>query len=365
MQQVGLYIHVPFCVKKCGYCDFYSVVGDDSLMDVYTAAVVDTLRKYYGKIAADTVYFGGGTPSVLGGKRIATILDAACQMVERGAEITVEANPGDNLDEFFAKCCQAGVNRLSMGLQSANDNELKLLTRRHSTADVASAVKLARANGIGNISLDLMLGIEGQTQESLIHSVDFCADTGANHVSAYMLKIEDGTPFAQRRNSMDLPDDDVSADLYLLAVDRLRKNGYEQYEISNFAKDGAYSRHNLKYWNCDQYIGIGPSAHSFFDGRRFFYERSIDSFIIGKKPIQDGFGGDFEEYAMLRLRLNDGIRRDDTEKRYIDGDNRYDMLMQRAQKYVKAGLCVANDEKTALTDRGFLVSNSIICDLLD
>ncbi len=364
MQPIGLYIHIPFCIKKCGYCDFYSVCADENTMDAYTAAVINKVAEYREILTADTLYFGGGTPSVLGGDRIASIINFARPMLTADAEITVEANPGDNLDRFLAVCADSGVNRLSLGLQSANDNELRLLTRRHSVLDAERAVETSRKNGINNISLDLMLGIEGQTEKSLLHSVDFCSAMGAKHISAYILKIEDGTPFAARRDKMLLPDDDGAADLYLTAVDRLKQNGYEQYEISNFAKDGAYSRHNLKYWNCDQYIGIGPSAHSYFDRKRSYYERDLNSFIVGAEPVFDGYGGDFEEYAMLRLRLSDGLRRETVKRIYENGDELFDRMLIRAKKYVSMGYCEADEVRIALTGRGFLVSNSIICDLI-
>lgn len=364
MKKVGLYIHVPFCVKKCGYCDFYSVAGNEQLMDEYTAAVTDALGAYRGKISADTVYFGGGTPSVLGGKRISAVLNAAREMISDGAEITVELNPGDSLNDFYEQCSAAGVNRVSIGLQSADDNELRLLTRRHTASDVKDAVRLARLNGISNISLDLMLGIEGQTKKSIANSVDFCADLGVNHISAYMLKIEEGTPFARAKGGSRFPDEDAVADMYLFAVGRLADRGYEQYEISNFAANGAKSRHNLKYWNCEEYVGIGPSAHSFYGGKRFFYPRSITDFISGKKPVSDGSGGDFDEYAMLRLRLSDGLIFTEAKKRFSDAERRYEKLLEKAQRYEQAGLCAADGDKIALNSRGFLVSNMIIGDLL-
>ncbi len=364
MNPIGLYIHVPFCVKKCGYCDFYSVVGNDNLMDMYTAAVCEKIKNYKGKVTADTLYFGGGTPSVIGGKRVAMMINAARDILTDNAEITVEANPADNLDDFFSRCRNAGVNRLSLGLQSANDNELSLLTRRHTRNDVAEAVSLAVKYGIDNISLDLMLGTEGQTKDSLLKSVDFCADMGANHVSAYMLKIEEGTPFATRKFETPLADDDEVSELYLSAIDRLAEKGYTQYEISNFAKDGAFSRHNLKYWNCDEYIGIGPSAHSFFEGERFYYDRDINGFICGNGTVFDGKGGDFEEYAMLRLRLCDGLRSDLVISRFENGNKLYDNILSRTEKLAHAGYLTANSEKIALTPKGFLISNSIICELI-
>ncbi len=364
MDSIGLYIHVPFCVKKCGYCDFYSVTADEDTMDAYTRAMCDKLSGMNGDFTADTVYFGGGTPSVLGGRRIAEILKAAYPNIAQDAEITTEANPGDELDEFFAYCADAGVNRVSLGMQSAVDGELALLTRRHTVTDVERAVSTARKRGINNISLDLMVGIEGQNEISLMRSVDYCAALGVDHVSAYMLKIEDGTPFAARRDRSAFADEDRSADLYIAAVERLAAHGYEQYEISNFARNGAVSRHNLKYWNCEPYIGIGPAAHSFYGGRRFFYPRSLADFIADVQPTDDGSGGDFDEYAMLRLRLTDGLRRDMTIQRFPDCDERYAEMVKRAEKYAGAGLCTADGERIALNSHGFLLSNSIICDLL-
>ena len=364
MKKVGLYIHIPFCVKKCDYCDFYSVVGDDMLMDAYTSAVISAINEYKEQFVADTVYFGGGTPSVLGGRRISLILDAAKEIITPDAEITVEVNPGDNLAEFFPLCVVSDANRVSIGLQSANDNELKNLTRRHTSSDVAEAVKLARLSGIDNISLDLMLATEGQTEETIARSIDFCADLQVNHISAYMLKIEENTPFYDKKGDMNIPDEDRAAEMYLFACDRLESRGYKQYEISNFAKQGYQSRHNLKYWNMEEYVGIGPSAHSFFDGKRFFYERDIHAFIKGNKPTFDAIGGDFDEFAMLRLRLCDGISRIQCEALFADGKSRFEKMLSAAKKYEKAGLCYADDEKIALNKNGFLLSNMIISDLI-
>ena len=364
MKKVGLYIHIPFCVKKCGYCDFYSVVGDDMLMDAYTSAVISALSEHKGCFVADTVYFGGGTPSVLGGKRISLILNAAREFLTPDAEITVEVNPGDNLNEFFAICAESGVNRVSIGLQSADDSELKRLTRRHSSSDVSEAVRLARINGIDNISLDIMLATEGQTKETIARSIGFCADLQVNHISAYMLKIEENTPFYKKKATMNIPDENAAAEMYLFACDRLESRGYKQYEISNFAKPGYKSRHNMKYWNSEEYVGIGPSAHSYFDQKRFYYERDIHAFIKGVQPIFDSMGGDFEEYAMLRLRLCDGVTRSECESLFADGKARFESMLLSAKKYEQAGLCHADDERIALNKNGFLLSNMIISDLI-
>jgi oxygen-independent coproporphyrinogen-3 oxidase len=363
---IGLYIHVPFCVKKCGYCDFYSVAMNDLLISEYTDTVAARLNDLPPNLRFDTVYFGGGTPSLLGGKNIAKILDAAGRdRIASNAEITVEANPGDDLGDFFAAVSSAGVNRVSLGLQSADDDELKKLTRRHTSADASAAVKSAKRCGIDNISLDVMIGIEGQTEDSLRKTIAFCDRMGVSHVSAYMLKIEPDTPFAKRGDTAEMQDDDRLAELYLTACDELERLGYRQYEISNFARSDAFSRHNMKYWNCEEYIGIGPSAHSFYGGRRFYYPRSLSEFLAGTNPVDDGAGGDFDEYAMLRLRLRDGLRFDSALARFgQEIAPRLELINERSRPMKNAGLVCERNDAVSLTVQGFLLSNSIIAGLL-
>ena len=360
MRKVGLYIHIPFCVKKCGYCDFYSVVGDDMLMDAYTSAVISALGEYKDRFVADTVYFGGGTPSVLGGKRISLILNAAKEFITPDAEITVEVNPGDNLNEFFAICSHSGVNRVSIGLQSANDSELKRLTRRHSSGDVSEAVRLARLHGIDNISLDLMLATEGQTEGTITQSIDFCADLNVNHISAYMLKIEQGTPFA-KKIPKNLPDEDAMSDFYLYACEKIESMGYRQYEISNFAKDGCQSQHNNIYWKLENYVGIGPSAHSCFNGKRFYYPRDIKQFIENPQTIPDG-EVDIDEYIMLSLRLKSGLNLAELKEKW----NKELTLLQlkKLEMLKKQGLITFENNTVSLTPKGFLMENAIACEIM-
>ncbi len=350
----GIYIHVPYCVRKCGYCDFYSVC-DLSSADSYTAAVCSRLDSVADK--CDTLYFGGGTPSLLGGDRIATIIYRARRVLSEDVEITVEVNPGDNLVQFIPLVAAAGVNRISIGMQSHNDSELKLLTRRHDVAEVDAAIAIAKANGISNISLDVMLGIEGQTAESLDETLRFCAESGVTHVSAYMLKIEDGTPFEAANFR---PDDDLQCDLYKHAVRRLAELGFIQYEISNFCRDGMVSRHNMKYWTGEDYIGIGAAAHSLIKGKRYYYPRDIESFISGAEPIADGEGGGFEEHLMLRLRLASGLDLCELAECYPDELQRINNIRLTANELRKLRLCRFNDSIITLTTEGFLVSNEII-----
>lgn len=365
MEPIGLYLHIPFCRGKCPYCDFYSMRVDAERMDTYTKALEETLAAWAARTgrAADTLYFGGGTPSLLGGKRIASLVDTArAHYGLADAEITVECNPSDADGCLFEMLACAGVNRISLGLQSALDEERKALGRRAGVGEVAECIRLAKAAGITNLSLDLMLGIPGQTVDSLRRSIDFCVQAGVTHISAYLLKIEDGTAFARRQEKLSLPDEDAVCDFYEQACESLSEAGFRQYEISNFAQPGFESRHNLKYWNAEEYLGLGASAHSFLEGKRFFYPRDIDAFLRGAAPVPDGEGGGFEEYAMLRLRLTEGLREDLLSRRY--GYGIPDEMRRAAQQLAGYGLLEQDGGGIRLTRKGFLLSNAVIAELL-
>ncbi len=368
LDHIGIYLHVPFCGSKCPYCDFYSLTGQtDEVLDRYTAAM-ETRIADWGKtltVGADTVYFGGGTPSLLGGKRIARLLDAAHRAfpLTNDAEITMEANPADDLYDTLCAFRGAGGNRVSLGMQSTNDDELAGLGRRHRADQTARAADAAYRAGIDNLSFDLMLALSGQTTEMIDRSVDTCRALGASHVSAYLLKIEPNTPFGTSAPA-GLPDEDGAADLYLHACRSLENAGYRQYEISNFARDGRYSRHNLKYWNGDEYLGIGPAAHSLVGGKRFSYPRDLAGFIAGNEPTaQDSepATGSPEEYAIFRLRLTEGL----TETGFYEKFGRAIPQEWRASaQKIPASLCVSDDKGIRLTKEGFLVSNAITVRLI-
>lgn len=366
MDKSGIYIHIPFCQSKCAYCDFYSFKAGDSLMDRYTDKICNDIARYAERLrlSCDTLYFGGGTPSLLGGERIARIVGKAKKHFGLGsdAEITLEANPADRLSDTFRAAAQSGVNRLSLGVQSGVFEELKILGRRHTPEDVVRTVSDARAAGIDNISLDLMLGIPKQTPSSLAGSVDFLTSLSPSHISAYILKIEENTPFGKQPPN-DLPNDDQAAELYLAAVKLLAERGYKQYEISNFAKDGQVSRHNMKYWTGADYLGLGPAAHSLIAGKRFYFPADIDSYLAGCKPVPDGEGGGALEYLMLRLRLSDGISFADHESRF--GREISDAARNAMKKYAQAEAAVLTDESFCLNARGFLISNTVISDILE
>lgn len=347
----GLYIHIPFCLAKCPYCDFYSVQYSRSLAEEYKGAVIRNLQKYSETF--DTVYFGGGTPVLLA-EEISGILKAV--NTSENAEITVEANPCVSDLKRLTVLKNSGVNRISFGVQSLNDNELKFLGRRHTAKQAVAAINLAESVGFENISADLMLGLQGQEKSSIADSVEILSSLPISHISAYLLKIEEGTPFSEM--SLDIPDDDEMSEIYLYTCEQLEKKGFMQYEISNFSKAGAESRHNLKYWRCEEYLGIGASAHSFYNGSRFCTERDINKFI--SDPVQeiivtDEKVGDFEEYAMLKLRLTEGLSFEECIKYGVEKA----VIENRCRKIPDEYYCL--DEKgVRLTKKGFLLSNAVI-----
>ncbi len=368
---LGLYLHVPFCVSKCPYCDFYSTPAfDEDLLDRYTAALcraLDEAAAAHGE-PADTLYFGGGTPSLLGGRRIARLIGRAAEDFGLfGAEITLEANPADDLAAVFRDFRAAGGNRLSLGMQAANDRELHLLGRRHTHDMLCRTVEAAHAAGLSNLSLDIMLATPGQTDESVRQAADACVTLGATHASAYLLKIEPGTPFAARRDALCLPDDDAAADRYLLACEALEQAGYAQYEISNFAKPGCESRHNLKYWNAEPYIGLGPAAHSFVGGRRLCYPRDLAAFLAGEPPVAEDdrpavADGSAAEYAMLRLRLTEGLREDLFAARF---GRPIPAAWRRAAAAFAPRLTCCDETGIRLTREGFLLENPLVARILE
>lgn len=340
----GLYIHIPFCKSKCPYCDFYSVKYALSLAESYAEQIINEFEKYKGA-EFDTVYFGGGTPSILEPKLIGNILKAARKAfhISDNSEITIECNPSKNLEEDFKRYADFGINRISLGMQSAVKSERLALGRSAGQAEVAKAVSDAKNAGITNISLDLMLGTPKQTLSSLNETFDFINKMQVTHISAYMLKIEEGTPFHKFQDRLNLPDDDIVSDMYLTAVKRLAQLGFQQYEISNFAKPGFESRHNIKYWRLVPYLGIGKSAHSFWNGRRFYYDEAFNI-------VDDGTGGSEEERIMLGLRLKKGIKKS--------------LIKRDAAPYIRAGYMEESDENISFTPKGFLVSNTIIAELI-
>ncbi len=350
---------MPFCGKKCRYCDFYSVNYTKKQTEMYCDAVLRNIRHYSDKNAVtDTVYFGGGTPSLLTAEQIAQCIVAIKEYFKLSpdAEITLEANPNTLYPEKLAALRNSGVNRLSIGVQSMNDDELRFLGRTHTAERAAKAVCDAAAAGFDNISCDLMIALPNQTEENIRYSVQQIAELPVQHISAYLLKIESGTAFDCDEIRNAVPDDDTAADLYLDMIRELKNYGFMQYEVSNFAKSGYESRHNCRYWKSLDYIGIGAAAHSFLNGIRFAVEPDLQKFI--NSPVQpvtvtDGNAGSFEEYAMLRLRLSEGLDLNDVK-------SKKDSIIKKIPPLIEAGYVNFDNETVSLTEKGFIVSNSVI-----
>lgn len=359
MRDLGIYIHVPFCGKKCGYCDFYSVKWTRQAAEGYVSAVLRNIRHYSDAgQKVSTVYFGGGTPSMLGTEQLGSILEEirSCFIFDEAAEVTLEANPCTLTYEKLKSLRDIGINRLSIGVQSMNDEELKLLGRVHSAERAEQAVLDAEKAGFDNISCDLMIALPDQKQESLTYSIERLSSLPIEHISAYILKTEEGTPFDCDDIKLRLPDEDVTAGLYLHMVSLLEKKGFMQYEVSNFAKNGFESRHNCRYWKCEDYLGIGPAAHSCYKGKRFAVGRDISGFIgsdVQSVTVTDESPCGFEEFAMLRLRLKEGLRFDDVPEHSADMERKLPPL-------VKDGYAETDGERVWLTPKGFLMSNSVI-----
>ena len=367
---LGLYLHIPFCKSKCAYCDFYSLPHSEEKMDAYTAALIRHLEEVAPRCAAhtaDTVYFGGGTPSYLGEKRLTKLLKTVKKRyhVATGAEITLEANPDSAGDwKTLRALRRAGFNRVSLGVQAADDGLLRRIGRVHTWDQVLSSVAAARMAGFDNLSLDLIYGLPGQTMAAWQDTLRAAAALETQHISCYGLKVEPGTPLWQQRESADIPDDDAQADMYLWTVDYLEKQGYAQYEISNFARPGYESRHNLKYWTLGEYAGFGPGAHSDMGGVRFAYERDLDGYIAGELRLSEmeeipPLDRDLE-YIMLSLRTVQGIDSAYFQRQFRQ---KFQPMEELLAQYEVHGLAARTERGWRLTPRGFFVSNAIIVSL--
>ena len=373
---LGIYIHVPFCRSKCQYCDFYSVTSNDYyLHDDYRRAICQHIQEagmQAPEYVVDTVYFGGGTPSFFGAEGMASILNAIRKsfQVSASAEITFEANPDSVTKPLLRRLRSEGFNRVSLGIQCDNDEILEKIGRPHNYAQAVEAVQMIRKIGFRNLSVDLMYGLPGQKLEDWQMTLQNVLKLRPEHISCYGLKVEEGTPLYEVQEYCDLADDDMQADMYLSAIEILRDHGYRQYEISNFCRKGHVSRHNLKYWKGEEYLGFGPDAASDFGGRRFTAVRDIHAYIEGifsggvvmrevlDVPVRDRAG----EYLMMRLRTSAGIESNEYERKYLLP---FAPLEEALEQFRSRNLAVRTyDGRWHLTAQGYLLSNSIISDLL-
>ena len=371
-----LYLHMPFCVRKCAYCDFLSFPTDQETQNLYTRRLredIDAMGKKYGDIPVDTIFIGGGTPSVPDSALIVGIMEHVRKAfhVAEGAEISMEANPGTVTREKLTDYRRAGINRLSFGLQSANDRELKLLGRIHTWAEFLESFHLARECGFTNINIDLMSALPGQTRESWKDTLKRVTDLNPEHISAYSLIIEDGTPFGEKYGSEEgrklLPDEDSEREMYHETKRFLRDCGYERYEISNYAKPGSACRHNIGYWTGLPYLGLGLGASSYMDGCRFAVNSDMKQYLeekpgmftdvekLTKKDME-------EEFFYVGLRMTAGVSLPEFERRFgVSAKDVYPGLMEM---FVEEKAAVFQGDRFVLTDYGLDVSNYIMAQFL-
>lgn len=371
-EPIGLYVHIPFCLKKCNYCDFCSYSDlDFSVRMAYVDALMREIRGYQKeqKTEVDTIFFGGGTPSLLEPREFNAICDAIWETfhVTLDAEFSIEANPKTLTEEKLSCFVARGVDRISMGLQSIHENELKILGRIHNFEDFKKSYSMVLDCGISNVGVDLMYGIPNQTVESFRETLDEVISLSPKHISAYSLILEEGTPLSKMQEELSFPSEDEECEMYELACERLSKCGYTHYEISNYSKPGFESRHNLKYWENKDFIGVGAAAYSCFGGRRYGNFSGLREYLSENptqyitEEVHDSAASAYE-FVMLGLRLKRGISLSEYKSLY-----KTDFLIGRREKisfFQKNGYLTFDGDRIALTEKGFYVSNAILSDLL-
>lgn len=365
----GLYIHIPFCVKKCKYCDFVSFENSDYMFDKYIDALLTEAGEYAGA-EADTVFIGGGTPTVLGANQLDRLISGIRKKFRLSAdcEITSESNPGTLTGDKIRALFENGVNRVSVGVQSFNDGELSAIGRIHSAKTAYDTVRALADAGFKNINADLMSALPAQTRESLAKTLEMAVSLPLTHISAYSLIIEDGTPIESEysRGALILPDEDEDREMYADTIDFLAKHGFKQYEISNFAKSGFECKHNIKYWQCREYIGLGAAAHSYIDGRRFYNTSDLSAYADGNYHVSDEIilseRDKISEFMIMGLRMTEGVSRAEFKRRFgIEPERVYGGELGR---FTNNGLMKKTESGYALTRRGIDVSNSVLCEFV-
>ena len=385
-----LYVHIPFCIRKCAYCDFVSGPGTKAMQKEYEEALLAEIDAAEETAESEviSVFFGGGTPSAVDAGMLARVMEKlrSKYVFSEDAEITLEANPG-TLDAEKLKCYRkSGFNRISIGCQSVHDEELKRLGRIHTFAEFQESFVLARDAGFANINVDLMSGLPEQSEEKWEESLRTIAELSPEHISAYSLIVEPGTPFAEQK--LDLPDEDTEREMYARTAEILAEYGFFQYEISNYAKPGYECKHNMVYWTGGEYIGFGIGASSYFQGKRFNNMRDIFKYIELMENLSDKFvetdnmellyndttrtlrenvtniyiDARMEEFMFLGLRMTCGVSREDFKERF--NKDIYEVYGSVLNKYIGEGFMASEGDRIYLTDAGIDVSNVILADFL-
>lgn len=377
----GLYVHIPFCLRKCPYCDFFSVpIDSNDILADYTDALLGEIRQSAHLLPStqiDTIYIGGGTPSLLTGEQIEKIIQTIYSefALKDQVEITIEANPKTLHEDKIKEIIATGVNRLSLGVQSFNDHDLKILGRRHNSRDVLTVIEKLHLSGLENLSLDLIYGIPTQDISRWIKTLEKAVECNPQHISTYLLQLDANTPMARdiKRGELNPIDEEAERAMYYHALEHLQGSGFEHYEISNFCLPGRECLHNMIYWQAKEYIGIGPGAVSFLNSCRYVNDRNVGEYL---KRMQKGQNCLTEELEMLNtdsdllidaiilgLRLCKGIRIEDFKKRFgIDMHSRY---YKTIQNYKNMGLLKLENGWLKLTKRGYFLSNQVLCQFID
>ncbi len=369
----GIYIHIPFCIQRCHYCDFYSVTNLNLVEHFIQACIheIEDRADEFIDYKADTIYFGGGTPSSLEIQNVDQLIKTIRRKFEisESAEITLEANPDDIHEEKLLNWRKIGINRLSIGTQSFHDVHLKLMNRRHNAVQALNAVRMAEKAGFDNIGIDLIYGLPGLTIEDWKYNLSVIKDLPVNHLSSYHLTIESGTVFDtwKKNGKIELISDEESFEQYLLLKKYTSEMGFEHYEVSNFAKNGNYSRHNIKYWRGKPYLGFGPSAHSFINGVREWNPSSIKEYV---EQLQNGNFRRESEVIDLKTERNEqimtgfrtiwGIQKHEWKKH---GFQTWDQFIEQCSRYIDSGDIVYSNERLFIDTDAWFRADGIIADL--
>ena len=365
----GLYIHIPFCIRKCSYCDFVSYCGKEEYFDSYIDSLLREASEYEGT-KINTVFIGGGTPTIFGTEQIERLAEGICRIfdISPSAEYSIEANPKTLTEEKLYGMQKCGINRISIGVQSFCDEELKACGRIHNAAEAYKTVELVKKCGFDNFNLDLMLNLPNQTMESLSLTLETAVSLNPAHMSCYSLILEENTPLyeAYGNGKYEEPDEELDRELYHFTVDYLKKYGYNRYEISNFAKEGRECVHNIKYWSCDEYIGIGAAAHSYLNGVRYYNTAKLSEYIKGDYHTDDKIvlskKDMISEYMIMKLRMCEGINGAVFRKKFGCGVE--EIYSQQLTKFVNNGLIKHQNGFYFLSDYGIDVSNSVLCEFV-
>jgi len=368
-RKIGLYIHIPFCIKKCKYCDFISFCDKNKYFDEYIDQLLIEAKEYKG-MNVDTVFIGGGTPTVFNEKQIERLILGIREifLISDDAEFSVESNPGTLSLEKLLALKRCGINRLSIGVQSFNDTELKAIGRIHNCNDAYKAVEDAKRVGFENINIDLMLNLPQQTINSLEKNLKTATVLDVSHISCYSLILEENTPlYNEYQNGVyTQATDDYDRELYHFTTQYLKEHGYNRYEISNFCKPLKECKHNIKYWSCKEYVGLGVAAHSYLDGIRYFNTSDFGEYINGEfhKPDREILSDTDKicEYMIMKLRMSEGIN--ENEFFSLFGVRIEDIYKSELDKFQKLGLLIKKNSNYFLTDYGIDISNSVLCEFI-